>query len=357
MNRKALIVTDIQNAMIAGGVKLHTRQLITFLQKNSFDVELFIESIHQDKSYFSDLVPEDKIIITNHRGKYFRNNIIGVFYDKYLTRKIKRKNFSIVIINTGDISKYWGFSMKNSKNIHILHSLFTKKISIKNMFFVNNIKNKKIITVSNYAKKLLMKNTSIISSNINVVYNHTMHSSCHKTNFKKNNEIIILSVGQRVKYKGIYDWLEVSKKIIALRNNVKFIWLGDGPIQLDLSESEQKKIHLAGYKKDLSEYYSTSDIYYHPSHIENHSLSILEAMSFKLPIVACDTGGNSESINNNISGLIVQKSNIDEHVTTLLKLIDNKILRDSLADNAYHTYIKKFSLPSWEKNMIKTLEL
>lgn len=48
-----------------------------------------------------------------------------------------------------------------------------------------------------------------------------------------------------------------------------------------------------------------SSVYVHPSHIENSSNALCEAMALGMPVIAMDVGGNTSMINNGVDGLIV----------------------------------------------------
>jgi glycosyltransferase involved in cell wall biosynthesis len=65
------------------------------------------------------------------------------------------------------------------------------------------------------------------------------------------------------------------------------------------------RFHFVGGVKNLREYLSTADIFILPSRSEGFSNAIVEAMAASLPIVATDVGGNTEAVNDGVSGLIV----------------------------------------------------
>jgi glycosyltransferase involved in cell wall biosynthesis len=61
----------------------------------------------------------------------------------------------------------------------------------------------------------------------------------------------------------------------------------------------------AGGITDLHQYLSETDIFVLPSRSEGFSNAIVEAMAASLPVVATNVGGNSEAVQDGISGLLV----------------------------------------------------
>ena len=65
-------------------------------------------------------------------------------------------------------------------------------------------------------------------------------------------------------------------------------------------------------KKNINSYLKNADIGILSSNEEGFSNSLLEYMSFSLPVVATDVGGNSDVVNDNSDGFFVKKNDVDE---------------------------------------------
>ena len=87
------------------------------------------------------------------------------------------------------------------------------------------------------------------------------------------------------------------------------------------------------------------------SHQEGFSNAILEAMSMSLPLIVTDVGGNAEAVENNITGYVVEKQNIDALTHSLAKLISLKGQRTKMG-LAGKRLLEKFSLDSCVANYI-----
>jgi glycosyltransferase involved in cell wall biosynthesis len=88
--------------------------------------------------------------------------------------------------------------------------------------------------------------------------------------------------------------------------------------------------------------YDASDIYCQSSLWQEASgFAALEAMSFKLPVVASDTGGLAENIERERSGILVPVGNHEAMYAALDRLICNPALRNSMGEAGYQRILNK----------------
>lgn len=345
MSKTALLITDVRNKIKTGGVKNHTIELLKFLKHRGYQVKIILEG-NDDPLFEKSLQKYGSLTTIQHRNKFLTNNVFGFLFDKWISFRFRYECYDLVISNTGDVSKYWYLDILGKKRLHILHSLFLQKISVKNLAWKLFPPKVDVVTVSEYASKELKKNTEL--NNIKVVHNF---SNLTTTSITSNTDRInILTVGQLVSYKGVYDWLNVAKVLLEKYDNLTFTWVGDGPEIPEIPQHLNEKIHLAGYHSNLSKFYQISDIYYHPSHLENHCLSILDALASGVPVIACDVGGNCESITSDV-GAIVRKGDLEHHIQELEVMINSELVRRQKSANAISRYTDLFSKKAWRSKM------
>ncbi len=84
-----------------------------------------------------------------------------------------------------------------------------------------------------------------------------------------------------------------------------------------------------------------SYIYIHPSHIENSSNSICEAMMIGMPVIAFNTGGTSSIIKNDYDGILVP--NFDEYAiaASINHLVNHKNIASTLGSYARERSLKR----------------
>lgn len=102
-------------------------------------------------------------------------------------------------------------------------------------------------------------------------------------------------------------------------------------------------------KKDLL---NNSDFYLLPSYNEGLPISILEAMSYHLPIVATPVGGIPEVVKYGENGFLITPGHIDELFQAVNLLVQNPQLRASMGQSSWQK-VQPYLPENVEKNLIK----
>jgi glycosyltransferase involved in cell wall biosynthesis len=146
-------------------------------------------------------------------------------------------------------------------------------------------------------------------------------------------------------YKGIDVLLKTAKQVQQL-TSVEIKWMVAGIDSSDklLHHFERKEginhrsvgIECIGRKtpEELRKLLSDSDVFVHPSYIDNSPNSVCEAQMIGLPVVACDVGGLSTLIKHEETGLLTPSNGVFELVHYLRRLFNEKELRSRLGASA-----------------------
>lgn len=174
------------------------------------------------------------------------------------------------------------------------------------------------------------------------------------------NENIILTVG-RLNYQKGYDlliekWMKIKEKY----PNWKLEIAGEGEQRIEL-ESRIKELKLEnhvtllGNVENIEEKYKKSSIYVLCSRFEGLPMTLIEAKSFGLPIVALDCKtGPKEIIKDGIDGILVEDRNIELLVDKIIELIENLDKRKKMGYNAFLD--ERYNRNSIVQNWVKMLE-
>jgi glycosyltransferase involved in cell wall biosynthesis len=162
-----------------------------------------------------------------------------------------------------------------------------------------------------------------------------------------NEDILVISVARITKDKG-YHILE--KAILKSKEieNLKFIIVGDGDYNSIMKKHlniqiQNQQVHLLGYRNDVASLLKMADIFVLPSLHETLSIALLEASNAGLALIASDTGGLPEILENNHNGLLVTAGSVEELTNAIHKIYYNEILRVKFAKNAKLKIEEKFS--------------
>jgi glycosyltransferase involved in cell wall biosynthesis len=80
--------------------------------------------------------------------------------------------------------------------------------------------------------------------------------------------------------------------------------------------------------------YNLADAFVLPSYSESFPMTVLEAMSCKLPVIATDVGGIPEMIDSNRNGLLFQPGNPKGLSASLHKVLGDRKFAARLGENA-----------------------
>lgn len=96
-------------------------------------------------------------------------------------------------------------------------------------------------------------------------------------------------------------------------------------------------VHCEGWvgPKKKQELFKLCRIFVLPSYVEGVPLSILEAMSHQMPIIASKVGGIPSIVENGKNGLLVTPANTEELANAIAKLLDDPSLRFSMSEASY----------------------
>ena len=144
-----------------------------------------------------------------------------------------------------------------------------------------------------------------------------------KFNIQTKNKIVLFSA-QNISdpRKGQFYFYKLVK-YFSLKNNYHFIIVGNGRLEIKYQQFDNISHFSFLERKEMAEIYSLSDIYVCTSVIDNLPLTVLEAMSSGLVIIAFDSGGVKEVIGN--CGYVIYKHKY-ENIIKILSKLNNKLI-------------------------------
>jgi len=216
---------------------------------------------------------------------------------------------------------------KNLALITTVHSLHAKK----NIF--PRFPSEKIIAVSNCVKDNLMEIHKIPESKIQVIHNCIDVENKNLIS-KTDNEIpVLFSAGWFSREKGFDLILDALTKI---KIRYKYTLIGTGPEEKMLLEKACEigpDVMIKQPENDISGYYLNSDICIIPSRSEGLSYVALEAGKYCTAVIAANTGGIPEIVNDGKTGILFNANDSYDLAERIEMLINNTELRKQLALN------------------------
>ncbi|MCX7858330.1 MAG: glycosyltransferase family 4 protein [Deltaproteobacteria bacterium] len=176
---------------------------------------------------------------------------------------------------------------------------------------------------------------------------------------KQIEKTVILYVGRVEILKGIQYLLKSFSQIKGKDIELHLVGqvLPEAKVFLK-NYQEDKRIKIFGgvSKEKLKEFYKNADIFVFPSLNDAFGLVVLEAMSFKLPIITTEHSCSKDVISDWEEGFVVPIRDSSAIKEKLELLIENKNLRQEMGERARQKVVTNFSIERYENETLSLLE-
>ena len=258
--------------------------------------------------------------------------------------------------------------------ISTIHGRHLASSLLKKYYNSASVNADKIIAISDYVKNNILKNNPEKKDIIKVIHRGADIEMFNPENIPTSRIIqisemlqlpdeakIIMLPARPSSWKGH----EILIKSFSSINNENIICImpgadDDGHYVTNLRNLAKKynvlgKMVFLPFLDDLPAAYMLADVVVAPSlKPEPFGRVIIEAQAMGRPVISFDHGGASESIKNNITGLLVEPKNEKELGNAIEKLINmTEIQRNNMANLSRKHIVNKFSLDKMNRETIK----
>lgn len=184
--------------------------------------------------------------------------------------------------------------------------------------------------------------------------------------FHKNNKIKVITIGRLIIHKGIEEFIKVAQIIKKVHPNVEFLIVGDfydgnpHPISKRLLESAIEKgtvTHIRWVEHaEVRTLLNSSDIFVLLSYREGIPRTGLEALAMGLPIVTTNVPGCKEIVIDGLNGFLVPARDVEAAKEAIIKLIENRELRESMGEESRKLAVKEFDIRKIVDQYLKLYE-
>lgn len=215
----------------------------------------------------------------------------------------------------------------------------------------------KVVGVSEHTSQNLIKYEKISPSKIitipngidGSVYNANINAEAKRSELGIKKEGPIIGLGVRLaEQKGITYLLQAMPEIIKAFPDISLVIAGEGELE-DALQDESRELgitdntYFVGPRLDMDELLKLFDLYVLPSLWEGLPMVLLETMAAGCPVVATNVGGNYMAITHGENGSLINPRSSKLLAEEVVKLLNNKELRNSYISNGYKTFESKFS--------------
>lgn len=273
--------------------------------------------------------------------------------------KVVRRKVDIAYLHTAERGSFYRkaflvhmlklFGVKTVMHHHAAEfEEFYASLSDKKKKYVRRTLEKNDLNVVLSKRLITMITDKAPSSNVKVLYNAVQTYSSKPYNDKARN---ILFLGRLGKRKGVYDLLEVIRKIDSfLPQDIVFNLCGDGEIEdvkrviseygiehriahVGWIDGEQKKRILKETMLNVL-----------PSYNEGLPMTILETMAYGIPNISTNIASIPEVIDHGKNGYLIEPGDKEKLAEYILLLCQEKEIRLSMSENAWELINREFAM-------------
>lgn len=207
---------------------------------------------------------------------------------------------------------------------------------------------RKVVVVSEDMRIMLSKKYQLPARKLVVIHNGTEKRDRIRR-YPGGDPFVIGSAGRLFPVKDYPFLVKVAAEVNRHEKNVRFELAGEGPefgkLSGKIRESGLEEIiFLKGFVEDMENFYSTLDLYICTSLHEGFPMSVLEAMSHGLPVVAPMEGGIREAVADGSEGFLIEGRDPERYAQKCLEIYRNRDLRNRMGAAASERVRREFSI-------------
>jgi glycosyltransferase involved in cell wall biosynthesis len=339
-----------------GGGERHLADLANGLAERGHDVHVAVRPN-------SPLLAELKHLRKENLVTVALRNSLDARSARELSRLVKKNRIQIVHAHMArdyPLAAYAAGTNPGSKLIVTRHVLF----KLSRLHRITLSKCARIIAVSHAVASQLQADALVPAEKISVVLNgiDTARFQAAREHFERreffntwqlpDDSLLVGTVGELTPQKGQEDFLLAAERILKQHPAAFFIIAGidhsrgkQHQAQLErLIKQLDARVKLVGWIDDLAQLYCALDVFVSASHTESFGLAIAEAMATGTAVVATETEGARELIQSEQTGLLVPVADAAKLAHAVLRLLEDKELRERLGTKAQQAAAENFSL-------------
>jgi len=164
-----------------------------------------------------------------------------------------------------------------------------------------------------------------------------------------SEHFVVGVIARLIPEKGIECLLKAAGLLKNIMPNIRFIIVGDGPMRAQL-QHYCRALHLEpyvrflGFRQDVPKLMAGWDVFVLPSLSEGLSISVLEAMAAKLPVVVSDLPSMREIVVHGKSGFLFPPNDAPNLAAAIIKIAKDSRKARSMGEYNYQRVAQFFGI-------------
>ncbi len=176
-----------------------------------------------------------------------------------------------------------------------------------------------------------------------------------------DGDIVAGCVGYFVEGKGQDALIRAWPSVLQRFPSSRLLLVGDGPLRPHLEDLARESgaassIIFAGFLENISAAYRAMDVFVFPAQMEGLGSSLLLAMAHGLPVVAADSGGVPEVVEDGSNGLLARGMEPEDYSKAISTLLEDPARAAKLGAAARETIEQRFTADRMVEGLIENYE-
>ena len=268
---------------------------------------------------------------------------VGIF------ARVVSEQLSIPLVHTYH-TNWEDYTHYITKNKKILDDICKKLLKYLVVFFEDKTVTELIVPSNKIYN--LFKDKYKFTKNIHIIQTGIETSKFYKENFNqkdinslkkklgiKKKDFVVMTVSRLAKEKSVDRIINNHKELVKKYSNMKLLIVGDGP-DIDKLKDEAKSLGVSDSViftgkvplNDIPIYYQLGNVFVTASKSETQGLTVVEAISSSLPVVAVKDDSFVNSVIEDINGFVFTDD--EKYINSISKLYEDKELYNRLSNQS-----------------------
>ena len=268
---------------------------------------------------------------------------VGIF------ARVVSEQLSIPLVHTYH-TNWEDYTHYITKNKKILDDICKKLLKYLVVFFEDKTVTELIVPSNKIYN--LFKDKYKFTKNIHIIQTGIETSKFYKENFNlkdinslkkklgiKKKDFVVMTVSRLAKEKSVDRIINNHKELVKKYSNMKLLIVGDGP-DIDKLKDEAKSLGVSDSViftgkvplSDIPIYYQLGNVFVTASKSETQGLTVVEAISSSLPVVAVNDDSFVNSVIEDFNGFVFTDD--EKYINSISKLYEDKDLYNRLSNQS-----------------------
>lgn len=268
---------------------------------------------------------------------------VGIF------ARVVSEQLSIPLVHTYH-TNWEDYTHYITKNKKILDDICKKLLKYLVVFFEDKTVTELIVPSNKIYN--LFKDKYKFTKNIHIIQTGIETSKFYKENFNqkdinslrkklgiKKKDFVVMTVSRLAKEKSVDKIINNHKELVKKYSNMKLLIVGDGP-DIDKLKDEAKSLGVSDSViftgkvplNDIPIYYQLGNVFVTASKSETQGLTVVEAISSSLPVVAVKDDSFVNSVIEDFNGFVFTDD--EKYINSISKLYEDKDLYNRLSNQS-----------------------